>query len=142
MFQCNIACIPVMPMKPRISCLRDYHPVPLNTCHHGMPQAASQNPQRLTSPKQSRQSAACVEKNRSTRMPSRSPHLVLSHLDMKRMHVRIVLITAQHLIYLSSSSGTISEHLHVLKPGHSDKQTTGGEDLHFHFTHSRHSGPC
>lgn len=29
MFQCNTAYIHVVPMKPRISCRRDYHPVPL-----------------------------------------------------------------------------------------------------------------
>ncbi len=29
MFKCSTACIHVAPMKPRISCLRDYHPVPL-----------------------------------------------------------------------------------------------------------------
>lgn len=35
MLKCNTACIHVVPMKPRKSCLRDYHPFPLTPVNMG-----------------------------------------------------------------------------------------------------------
>lgn len=102
-------------------------------CHHEMPRAAGQNPQRLTPPELSGRLAVCTEQKHQLWI-----HIFArSHVDMKSIHVRVLLLQALHSVWVSSASGSMCNWILDLLTGRPLVVKIGTSS-----TNSRHSSPC